>query len=255
MAIYDQFASIYQRGPYLRFSQELAQSIIPEYLEELGIKPTRLLDIACGEGTFAVAMKKLGYTVTGIDQSSAMIALAKERAKEEGVAVNFIVEDMKTMSFIDEFDLVTCFFDSLNYLVTINDLQQAFAGAYQALKPGGIYIFDMNTVYGLAVDWMRHQTYIQNETQDFIELHRQYFDYENLIATIAITVFAKAGDSWQRFDEDHQERGYPIADIHFLLEKTGFQILSTYGNLKKRSELMTSSPRVWITARKSVDFD
>ena len=96
-------------------------------------------------------------------------------------------------------------FDSLNYLLTVSDLHQAFVSAYQALRPGGIYIFDMNTVYGLAVDWMRQQTYIHNETHDFIELHRQYFDYENLIATMSVTVFKKQGETWQRFDEDHQE--------------------------------------------------
>jgi len=48
VAVYNQFASIYQRGPYLRFSQLLAESLIPEYLDELGIFPQRLLDVACG---------------------------------------------------------------------------------------------------------------------------------------------------------------------------------------------------------------
>jgi len=255
MALYDQFASIYQRGPYIRFSQDLAESVIPDYLGELGIEPTRILDIACGEGTFAVAMAKLGYDMTGIDQSPPMIDLARSRALSEGVDTAFKVEDMRWMPFKSEFDLVTCFFDSLNYLLTVSDLHQAFVSAYQALRPGGIYIFDMNTVYGLAVDWMRQQTYIHNETHDFIELHRQYFDYENLIATMSVTVFKKQGETWQRFDEDHQERGYPIADIHFLLEKTGFQILETYGSLKKRSELQTSSPRVWITAKKPIELE
>jgi len=250
MTIYDQFASAYQRGPYLRFSQHLVESVLPDYLTEIGVKPSHLLDMACGEGSLAVGMAKLGYQVTGIDQSQRMIDLAKERASKENVDVSFFVEDIRSLSYQEEFSLVTCFFDSLNYLLTIRDLQEAFKGAYRALQPGGFFIFDMNTIYGLAVDWMREETYIQNEAQDFIEIHRQSYDYENQIATMEVTVFSQQGILWERMDETHRERGYPIADIQFLLNETGFVITGMYGNLKNRTEVQTTSPRVWFTARK-----
>jgi SAM-dependent methyltransferase len=250
MPLYDQFAAIYQRGPYIRFSQGLAETILPEYLEELGCQPRSLLDVACGEGSLAVAMAERGIRVTGVDQSAQMIDLAKDRAKAAKVKADFKVEDMRSLAFENEFDLVTCFFDSLNYLLTVADLQDAFAGAFRALRPGGFYIFDMNTVYGLAVDWMRQQTYIQNETDDFIEIHRQDFDYENLISSMVVTVFQKKGKLWERFEEVHQERGYPIADIQFLLTNLGFEIVGMYGSLGKRSSVQTTSARVWFAARK-----
>lgn len=250
MAVYDRFADVYQRGPYLRFSQSLAESILPEYLADLDIAPRDLLDIACGEGSFAIMMAKLGYNITGIDQSQQMIELARARAQKENVSVNFMVEDMRSLPFEDAFDLVTCFFDSLNYLLTFHDLKDAFKNAYDALRPGGFFIFDMNTIYGLAVDWMRQETYIQNETEDLIELHRQSFDYENQVAEMEITVFTRHGKHWQRFDEIHRERGYPIADIQFLLTEIGFGITGMYGSLKKRSEVQTTSPRVWFAAHK-----
>lgn len=250
MTVYNQFASIYQRGPYLRFSQLLAETLIPDYLNEFGIKPQHVLDVACGEGSFAVGMVKKGFAVTGVDVSPQMIALAQDRAEEAGVMVDFRVEDMRTLPFEGEFDLVTCFFDSLNYLLTVQGLHHAFQGAFKALRPGGFYIFDMNTIYGLAVDWMREKTYIQNETDDFIEIHQQDFDYENLIASMTVTVFQKQGHLWKRFDEIHQERGYPIADIQFLLSETGFEIAGMYGSIKKRSEVQKDSPRVWFSARK-----
>ena len=250
MTIYEQFASAYQRGPYIRFSQNLVDAILPDYLEEMGIKPSSLLDVACGEGTFAVGMAKSGYKVTGIDQSQRMIALAKDRAREEAVDIKFLVEDMRSIPFKEEFDLVTCFFDSLNYLLTVRDLHQAFKGAYRALRSGGFYIFDMNTIYGLAVDWMREETYIQNEAKDFIEIHRQSYDYENQIATMDITIFVLKGEIWERIDETHQERGYPIADIQFLLNEIGFEIYGMYGNLKNRTDVQNTSPRVWFITRK-----
>lgn len=250
MGLYDKFASIYQRGPYLRFSQVLVESVLPDYLEELGVEPQTVLDIACGEGSFAVGMAKLGYEVTGIDQSPQMIALAKARAEEAGVDVNFSVEDMRSISYAAEFDLATCFFDSLNYMLTIKGLQEAFQSAYKALKPGGFYIFDMNTIFGLAVDWMRSETYIQNEADDFMEIHRQEYDYENQIATMHVTIFKQKGQLWERIDETHHERGYPIADIQFLLSQLGFEITGMYSDLRKRADVNTNSPRVWFVARK-----
>lgn len=250
MPIYDRFAPIYQRGPYVRFSQSLAESVLPEYLESLGFKPLDILDVACGEGSFAVAMAKLGYRVTGVDQSQRMIDLANKRAAESGAEIRLSVEDMRDLLFDAEFDLVTCFFDSLNYLLTIRDLQDAFKGAYRALKPGGLYIFDINTIYGLAVDWMRERTYIQNEADDFIEVHRHEFDYENLVATVDITIFQRQGDLWERIDETHRERGYPIADLQFLLRETGFDIVDCYGSLSKRTEIQTTSPRAFFIVKK-----
>jgi ubiquinone/menaquinone biosynthesis C-methylase UbiE len=250
MTLYDQFAAVYQRGPYLRFSQALADSVLPDFLTDLGAKPTDVLDVACGEGSFAVAMAKLGYHVTGIDQSHQMINLAIERAREEDQAVDFLVEDMRSLPYEDDFDLVTCFFDSLNYMLMIKDLQEAFHNAYTALRSGGYYIFDMNTIYGLAVDWMRQESYIHNEAEDFMEIHRQFFDYENQVATMEITIFKARKELWERIDEVHRERGYPIADIQFLLNETGFEIAGMYGSLKNRTDVQQTSPRVWFAARK-----
>jgi 2-polyprenyl-3-methyl-5-hydroxy-6-metoxy-1,4-benzoquinol methylase len=250
MAIYDGFAPIYQRGQYLRFSQLLAESVLPEYLTEIGFKGENLLDIACGEGSFAVAMSKLGYKVTGIDQSQRMIDLARERSKADEVQVAFQVEDMRSFSYYEVFDLVTCFFDSLNYMLTIKDMHDVYKNTYQALRPGGYFIFDMNTIYGLSVEWQREETYIQNEAPDFLEIHRHTYDYENQIASVDITIFLKREEGWERVEETHRERGYPIADIQFLLSETGFEIAGMYGSLSKRSEVQNTSPRVFFIVRK-----
>jgi hypothetical protein len=86
-----------------------------------------------------------------------------------------------------------------------------------------------------------------------MEIHRHEFDYENQIATVEITVFQKRRNLWERFDETHRERGYPIADLQFLLQETGFEIMGIYGNLSKRTEVQSHSPRVWFSVRKPTD--
>ena len=119
---------------------------LPTILEKFNIKPQEILDIACGEGTFAVEMAKRGFRVVGVDISKEMLKFAKEKAKNENVNVEFIYGDMRSLGFNEEFDLATCWYDSLNYLLTLKDLEKAFAGVYKALKKDELFIFDMNTI-------------------------------------------------------------------------------------------------------------
>ena len=65
-----------------------------------------------------------------------------------------------------------------------------------------------------------------------------------------VTVFQKVGKLWERFEEVHRERGYPIADIEFLLTNLGFEIAGIYGSLSKRTRVQTTSSRVWFAVRK-----
>ena len=248
MSLYQRFAHFYHQGPYIHFSRRLADEIFPNMLKELNLQPKTLLDVACGEGTFAVAMAQRGLAVTGLDQSKAMLEIARLNAQEAWVSVRWIRKDMCKMRFEQQFEMLTCFFDSLNYLLKMSDLKAAFDGAFRALKPGGTYIFDMNTIYGLEVEWQKFPYYLQQERPDFIEFHANQCDYENAIASVRIIIFEKQGESWQRFEEVHRERGYGAGDVHLLLEATGFEVQHIWGNPSDFRPLSLQDGRMWVVA-------
>ncbi len=131
--IYERFAYFYVKGTYPQYSERMVE-LLPAVLERFGAKPQTILDIACGEGTFAVAMAKKGLQVTGVDLSPQMLQFARKRAEQENVKVEFILQDMRSLTFEERFDLATCWFDSLNYLLELEDLERTFAGACRALK-------------------------------------------------------------------------------------------------------------------------
>lgn len=249
MGIYDRFAYFYAKGPYLQYSQRMAESL-PAALERFDAQPQTVLDVACGEGTFAVAMAKKGLQVTGVDLSPQMLQFARERAERENVKVEFLLQDMRALSFEERFDLATCWFDSLNYLLELEDLEKTFAGVYRALKKAGLFIFDMNTVYGLAVSWPRYPCYVQQDTPGLFEVHRPGYDFATNIATMRITGFVKEGNSWTRMDEDHKERGYTLEDIRQCLAKAGFQELACGDSPGEKSEPKPDSERVWFVTQK-----
>jgi len=253
MGLYREFALLYTKGPYPEYSRRVAE-LLPRVLERFGLKPKRVLDLACGEGTFAVELAKRGYQVTGVDLSPEMLSLAREKAKEAGVEVRFVEQDMRDLKLDERFDLVTCWYDSLNYLLEHDELVKTFHNVARVLSPGGLFIFDMNTRYGLAVGWQRHPCTVEVDRPDLFIAHRPSYDYERNIATLRITGFIKEkereGECWRRVDEEHKERGYTLEEIREGLKRAGLEELACWGNLREMAPPKPDSGRVWFVAEK-----
>ena len=249
MNVYKKFAYLYVKGRYSHFSEKMAE-ILPTIFENFNVQPQRILDIACGEGTFAVEMAKRGFQVVGVDISEEMLKFAKEKAKNENVNVEFICGDMRSLDFNEEFGLVTCWFDSLNYLLTLKDLEKAFAGVYKALKKDGLFIFDMNTKYGLAVGWARYSCHIEQETEDILEIHQTSYDFETDIATMRVIGLIKNGETWVKIDEEHKEKAYTLREIRECLKRVGFKELACWGSIKDMSEPQPDTRRVFFVVQK-----
>jgi len=249
MEVYAGFAHFYAEGPYPHFGQRMAE-LLPVVLGRFDFQPQAILDLACGEGTFAMAMAGQGFQVTGVDLSMPMLELARGRARQEGVAVSFFHQDMRFLSLEGPFDLATCWFDSLNYLLEASDLQRTFAGVHRAVRERGLFVFDMNTVYGLAVQWQRRACYVQQDTPVLFEVHRPAYDYERNIATLRITGFSRQGQAWVRMDESHRQRGYTLDEVRACFQQVGWQELACWDSLQEMSEPGPESGRVWFVLRK-----
>ena len=254
--IYNQFAKYYAEGQYSQFADHMFEQfpIVQEryHLPSHG----KLLDVACGNGAFAINMANLDWQVTGVDSSAAQLSIAEERLLKSNVSVNFHQADMRELNFSHEFDLVTCWFDSLNYMLTPADLTIAFNKAFHSLKPGGFYIFDMNTIYGIMVQWQSFGTTLQKSTPTMLEIHRNTCDHEKNIAHLHITIFDRedtmTNDTycWQRIDEIHTERAYPVESIKQWLKDTGFAVLDIFGSIYEFTDPRVDSPRVWFVCQK-----
>lgn len=263
---YREFARLYASGPYPRYSKRMAE-LLPAVLSRIGAEPRSLLDVACGEGTFAIAMARTGLEVTGLDVSQEMLDIARRQAREAQVEpaqsgvgqagaagaqplkLEFLQADMRHFSLRRQFDMATCWYDSLNYLLEPGDLAAAFAAVRRGLKPGGVFVFDMNTTHGLAVMWRSHPFYVTQNTADEFEVHINSFDFERGIATKRIVGFVRRGSSWTRIEEEHRERAYPLDSIRTALRASGLSEIACWGSLECMTEPGPDAGRVWFVAK------
>jgi len=250
MSVYGRdFAEVYSRFGYSEFSARVAK-LLPKVLARLHTKPREILDMTCGEGTFAVAMAKKGYRVSGVDRSAGMLTLARRKAREAHVNVRFIKKDVRSLPFKEEFDLVTSWYDSLNYLLRSDDLARAFAGAFRALRPGGVFVFDMNTPGTLSKGWQRHPSFVEVDARNAFVVHRSTWNARSRVATLKVTCFVRHDGRWSRIDELHRERAYQLPAIRSSLRRAGFVEVACWGSIRHMTPPRRGDRKYWIGARR-----
>lgn len=244
----DQFDDI---APYY----DEVMSVVPyrqwvHYLKKLfkrfGWKPKRILDLATGTGTVALLLAQEGYNVTGVDISSRMIDIARlKAAQHEETRVAFLCQDATQLALPGRFDVAISLFDSLNYILTAHGLQQAFAGVYRHLEPGGGFIFDLNSEYALEKNLFSQDNF-WDEDAGVKHLWTARYNKRTRISTVEMQFYLPDG---RAFQEIHKERAHRHADVVNFLTEAGFAFLDAYDAYSflpagKRSE------RIFYVARK-----
>ena len=139
---YQRLSKVYDSG-WGDFSIQYVD-LINELLEERGLKKAGILDLACGTGILALKLARCGHTIHGIDISPEMISVAK--SKSIGLPdLSFEIQDMVRFNTDTKFDLVTCTFDSINYIRKLSNLRKMLFRVASVLHERGLFIFDSNT--------------------------------------------------------------------------------------------------------------
>ena len=197
-----------------------------DYVESLaerhGPTPTRVLDLACGTGTLALELGKRGYDVSGADGSAAMLGVAREKAEAIGSDIPFHHRDLLWLRDLPRFQWVLCLYDSINYLMSLDDVSRALEEMHGVVEPGGLLVFDVCTESN-SLRYFRDMT-DRDQGKGFSYIRRStYHD----------------GIQYNRFDihfdthpedvcEVHKQRIYPLSEIEEILAACPFGVEGRY---------------------------
>jgi SAM-dependent methyltransferase len=198
-------------------------------LRALGLTGTRVLDVACGTGKSSLPLLELGYEVSACDVSPPMVAIARERLDLPEDRV--FVADMRRLPALEQFDAVTCLDDAINYLLTEGDVRATFAGIGRALRPGGLFAFDVNTLrtYGSV---FVGRSEMERSDASFVwrgEPRSRIVPGQLYRATVEI---APRGNGDVPIESVHTQRHYPRDTIERLLRAAGLRPVTVFGQAR-----------------------
>lgn len=221
---------------------------IADLLAENGIKGGILLDLACGTGTLSIEMSKKGFEVIGVDASADMLSVAMNNAYESDRNILFLCQPMQQLDLYGTINAAICTLDSINHLTDAADVQATFDKVSLFTEPGGVFIFDVNTVY-------KHREILANNTfvydmDDVYCVWQNSLDKATDTVQIDLDIFEQIDDGiYERMQESFCERAYPLSLIKEMLDKAGFETVAVYDELS-REEPKENSERLFIVARK-----
>ena len=224
---------------------------VVQIMESFNFKPLSVLDMACGTGKTLEPLAHRGLKATGVDISPEMIGRAKENSQKKGLDIEYHVADMG--DFIGRFgvDLVTCFHDGLNYILSIEGIKKIFARVYQNLNPGGMFIFDLNAI--LWIDKLEDSSTVAVEEEDFTLIYESCYDKSSLMWTVKLTGFLRFGEEeavYKKFKEIHTERGYSPGEINNALVQCGLTPLAVYDAFSFNSPERNSRRHFYVATKK-----
>ncbi|MFL6213686.1 MAG: class I SAM-dependent DNA methyltransferase [Blastocatellia bacterium] len=235
----DDLAFIHDVG-YGEFARKAAPGILDIFARRR-IRDGLVVDLGCGSGLWAGQLIERGYTVLGIDISEAMIRLARQRAPQAEFRVASIFQ-----ADIPPCRAVTSLGECISYLFdTTNNnraLRQLFRRVYNALAPGGVFVFDVMEMTGIGRETTT-RTFAEGD--GWMTVVETQEDRDRL--TRRITTFRKVGDLYRRADETHRVRLYDAATIAAELRRVGFRVRIT----RRYGDYALMKSRVAFIARRS----
>lgn len=214
--MYGKFAGLYdplmKDVDYDRWAGYIA-SFLPE-------GSLRIADCACGTGEMTLRLAKLGHTLTGVDISEDMLRVASEKARKAALKIPFICQDMAKLTLHRPQDAIVCACDGVNYLDSIEDAEEFFAAAYNALKPKGMLLFDISSKFKLE-RVLDCNTFAEDDGERAY-IWKNCYDPESRLISMELSFYERQGDMYRRFEEKHIQRAHGEDELISAMERAGF---------------------------------
>lgn len=243
--LYDLF---YANKPYAEEAQ-FVHECIQRYIQG---SAHRLLDLACGTGSHAFEFERFDYQVIATDYSTDMLKRARRKARVNGSQIEFLQQDMCKLNVPEQpFDVVTCLFDSIGYVVTNENILLVLKGIHSHLRSGGVFIFE----FWHAPAMLKHYEPVRIKRwklsdKEIMRISETELDYANQQARVTYTVYEfLAAGTYKAFSETQVNRYFLLQEMKGWLSAAGLQMIKAFAGFKNDENISDSTWHVVAVAR------
>jgi SAM-dependent methyltransferase len=208
----------------------------------------RILDLACGSGRHALELRRRGFGVVGVDISPELIEIARGEAAAADLEVEFVLADLRDLSYEDEFDLVLNLNDgAIGYLESDEENRRAFATIARALRPGGRNLAQLpNILY--AREHLPQRSWIPASSMVELVEHRWNKGEQRLEGLMVAAHFGQVLDGLEGIE--FTQRLYTVEELREIYASVGMELLRSYHGNGRPRDPSASQFEIFVEAEK-----
>lgn len=202
---------------------------LEQVFRRFGLRPVhRILDLGCGTASHAIQLAKCGYGLVCVDQSQAMLRIARRKVRSEDLArqIQFEQSPIQHLSLRKRFDAVISMFAVLSYQCSNDDVVGTLRCARRSLRRGGLLVCDF--WYGpavLAQQPAERLKRVQEGATRVIRLAQPELDTLGNRVDVHYRLMILRGQSViAEMQETHHMRYFFKPEIELFLELAGFDL-------------------------------
>lgn len=246
MEAYTSFAEVYDR-----FMDNIPYKDWCEYvtglLNEYGIRDGLILDLGCGTGSLTELLAERGYDMIGVDNSEDMLQIAMDKREKSGKDILYLMQDMRGFELYGTVRAVLSICDCMNYILEYEDMVEVFRLVNNYLDPGGIFIFDLNTIY--KYETLMGESTIAEDREECSFIWDNYYDKESKINEYDLSLFIRQEeDLYRKYTENHYQRAYSLEEVKLAINEAGMDFVSAFDAFTQ-NPVKDTSERIYIIAR------
>jgi ubiquinone/menaquinone biosynthesis C-methylase UbiE len=224
------------------------EKYLKSLLYEYGVREGLVLELGCGTGNMTEILAQSGYDMIGVDNAEEMLEIAIEKRMKSGLDILYLQQDMREFELYGTVKAIVSVCDSVNYILEEEELEEVFRLVNNYLDPGGVFIFDFNTVYKYR-EILGDQTIAENREECSFIWDNYYYEEER-INEYELSLFIREGDSelYRKYQETHFQKAYDLETMKRLITQSGLEYITAYDAFTKEAPTRVSE-RIYVIAR------
>lgn len=209
----------------------------------------KIADLGCGTGVITTKLAEVGYDMTGVDYSTEMLTYAEHKASEDNLQIQWLHQDLVRLEGLSNYDAAISYCDVINYITDASDLKKVFQNVADTLKVGGLFIFDIHSLYQVEHNYINQTFADVTDDASYIWFCSEGDERGEMFHDL--TFFSREDNKYRRFEEFHHQKTYSIDFYKKLLDESGFENLKIYADFSlKENEIGEKSERIFFLAEK-----